>query len=401
MIGSVQLSSACNMMAVLANRDSLLYTIHSSDNNLVLGEFNAFKNQGYDFDDGWSLIYYNNPIITSNDQIIRSPSSTYYSNLLYDSTVSAILSPDNNTYLALGHLRLATSGAEGIPNPHPFIFELNGATYAFSHNGTISKQVLLDLLTDYSSDSSWINLYPPSTYGHGAWWDTGWDYVVDSELLFLWLMKNIVNAGGNVISGLETALTALDQVLPSSAQKTFILSDGSNLFLYGSNSNLYYTSGNDTLMALPVDMVVHYKAVMSEFPNTGIVASFNWIPLMNDQIVFLSPDTIKIHDLTTSRIYQNNIQEISIKLEQNFPNPFNRWTMIEYYLPIEQSVKLSVFDLRGCRLRILVDQVQSAGLHSINWNARNDLNKRVSSGIYLYQIQTADYLKSRPMILVK
>ena len=58
------------------------------------------------------------------------------------------------------------------------------------HNGTLSKTILVRLLTEGYTDSTWINANPPNTFNDSEWHsDEGWPNVIDSELLMLWIMK--------------------------------------------------------------------------------------------------------------------------------------------------------------------------------------------------------------------
>jgi len=89
-------------------------------------------------------------------------------------------------------------------------------------------------------------------------------------------------------------------------------------------------------------------------------------------------------------------------LKQNYPNPFNPATAVRYELPKSEHVKLTVFNLLGQKVAILVDQIQPAGRHTAVWDARNDAGRPVSSGLYLYRIQAGDsYSDVRKMLLVR
>jgi len=91
----------------------------------------------------------------------------------------------------------------------------------------------------------------------------------------------------------------------------------------------------------------------------------------------------------------------TLQLEQNYPNPFNPTTSIGYALPSLQRVKIIVYNLLGQKVRTLVNAVQNAGTHRIEWNGTNDLGNTVGSGIYLYQLKTEDKILVRKMILMK
>jgi hypothetical protein len=84
------------------------------------------------------------------------------------------------------------------------------------------------------------------------------------------------------------------------------------------------------------------------------------------------------------------------ELSQNFPNPFNPATKINYSIPVLGKVKLSVYNSTGQLVDVLVNEVQSSGSYSVSFNGSN-----LSSGVYLYRIESGSYTETRKMILVK
>ena len=88
-------------------------------------------------------------------------------------------------------------------------------------------------------------------------------------------------------------------------------------------------------------------------------------------------------------------------LNQNYPNPFNPSTQIQYALPSETRVLISIYDLTGRKVRTLVNEVQSAGHRSVMWNATNEIGRPVSAGMYIYTIQAGDFIQNRKMVLMK
>jgi len=93
--------------------------------------------------------------------------------------------------------------------------------------------------------------------------------------------------------------------------------------------------------------------------------------------------------------------EAGVRLNGNFPNPFNPSTAISYSLSHDCNVVLSVYDLQGRLVTRLVNGPRSAGEHSEHWNGRNSEGVLVSSGVYSYRLQAGDYSENRKMNLLK
>ncbi|MFQ5649716.1 MAG: Ig-like domain-containing protein [bacterium] len=75
-----------------------------------------------------------------------------------------------------------------------------------------------------------------------------------------------------------------------------------------------------------------------------------------------------------------------ISLSQNYPNPFNAGTTIEYALPAETRVRIAIYNLKGQEIRILVDEVQQAGIRKASWYGKNNAGHEVASGVYFVQL---------------
>ena len=94
-------------------------------------------------------------------------------------------------------------------------------------------------------------------------------------------------------------------------------------------------------------------------------------------------------------------------LSQNFPNPFNPATVIEYALPRASEVKIQIYNILGQKVRDLVDERQEPGYKTIHWDGKDQNGTEVSSGIYFYRIVahavhgSEDFVKSKKMTLLK
>lgn len=89
------------------------------------------------------------------------------------------------------------------------------------------------------------------------------------------------------------------------------------------------------------------------------------------------------------------------ELSQNYPNPFNPTTTISFSLPAAGNVSLEVFNVLGQKVRTLVDGDMTAGLHSVEWDGRNEGGVGVSSGVYFYRIATDNNVETKKMMMLK
>ena len=110
--------------------------------------------------------------------------------------------------------------------------------------------------------------------------------------------------------------------------------------------------------------------------------------------------TIYKYDRTSTSIFNetNTSYDLSFNLYQNFPNPFNPITKISYELPVKsyQFVSLKVFDVLGNEVAELVNEQQSPGSYSVDFDGSN-----FSSGIYFYELNIGEYSEVRKMVLLK
>lgn len=262
-------------------------------------------------EDGWGLLYYLNGSFGNgtgegleNGKILRGEGSLedsdgYYeflNDLQWDGMSTSTINDDATC--AMAHIRFASSGCgfgtgSVPPGPHPFIMNLtDGRTFTFAHNGTLDKDVLRALITDV-----WMLMHQePQTYpesGCGGNWQTdGWEFVIDSELYFFWIMKNILaDPNQNVLRGIQKALShpafrALDE------NKNFVLSDGDEIWAFRkAASDDYETYGPqnpDYWHSLywkeepPEANFGGYKAVMSQpYPTT------DWNLMANNELIYL------------------------------------------------------------------------------------------------------------------
>jgi len=87
---------------------------------------------------------------------------------------------------------------------------------------------------------------------------------------------------------------------------------------------------------------------------------------------------------------------LSFNLSQNFPNPFNPSTAIQYSIPQRSNVTLKIYDILGNELETLVNEEKTMGTYELTWNAAN-----LPSGVYFYQLKAGEFIQTKKMILIK
>ncbi len=114
-----------------------------------------------------------------------------------------------------------------------------------------------------------------------------------------------------------------------------------------------------------------------------------------------------IYTIVGGAVYDNTITGIDddfagarrprhFRINQNYPNPFNPTTTIKYELPRQTHVKISVYNILGKEVDVLVDGIKPPGYYKIEFNASD-----YSSGVYIYPTQTEKFSDAKKMILVK
>jgi len=138
------------------------------------------------------------------------------------------------------------------------------------------------------------------------------------------------------------------------------------------------------------------------------VTSFNDLNVQNGVTYYYRVKAYKgtVNSLTSNEInvtaLATGVEDLSYgipvdyKLFQNYPNPFNPSTAIRYAIPSDGKVKLVVYNLIGQEVTTLVDKNQNAGFHEVLFDATN-----FPSGMYIYKIQSSNFVSTRKMILMK
>jgi hypothetical protein len=101
-------------------------------------------------------------------------------------------------------------------------------------------------------------------------------------------------------------------------------------------------------------------------------------------------------NLTAVKSPFKSVLPVDYELLQNYPNPFNPATTIRYQIPKFSHVKLTVYDVLGHRVAMLVNEEKSPGEYSVSFNASS-----LASGIYFYRIKAGGFIQTKKLILLK
>jgi len=95
------------------------------------------------------------------------------------------------------------------------------------------------------------------------------------------------------------------------------------------------------------------------------------------------------------------VAELTYSLADNYPNPFNPATTIEYSIAEESPVNLSIYNVNGQLVRTLVSEFQARNTYTVRWDGKNQNGVSVASGVYFYRLQAASFVKTKKLVLLR
>ena len=254
--------TACRLWALYAKNNLTFSILSSSETNNIRSQLGSFFIQSTFMSNGWSILDYPASAINISP-IYRSEKTAFSDSTVYWNIIDSLFT-NGTGGIGLAHLRLASSGINSVPNPHPWMFYNDNKSYSFMHNGTVDKELLFNLITNNGTDSSWLDENEPQTFDGSDWRGAGWQNVVDSELIMLYIIQQILERG-DVYLGLQVALSNITNQGISAIQLNMIFSDGIGLYCFGGSNGLSYTESNE-----------HF-AVMTQPENSS---ALNWTCLL-------------------------------------------------------------------------------------------------------------------------
>ena len=373
---------ACKLWAVCASSGVTLSHLSEESSFMIRSELNSFYYQSAMMFDGWSLLGYQDSSQQETISIRRSPNTAPNDSSLYWETVENLLSNERGI-IGMGHLRMATSGSTSIPNPHPWIFQVEDTFFSLMHNGTVNKGLLLNLLTDNGNDSTWLEAYPPQTFGGGQWNESGWESVVDSELILLHVMKKI-NLLGDSIEGFKAAVSELVNSGVNAGQLNLIFSDGSFLLVFGGSSGLF------------VNEHLEFTAIMTQPSDDPY---HQWQSIANEELIYIDPDTLlRYRNFIINDLDDNpEIPPTKFQISKAYPNPFNSSVNFKLNGYSYAKVSISIYSIMGT----MVDQFYVLAPFSDGQIVRWNPDSRLASGTYFVNVVMGTFQETQKILFIK
>ncbi|NOY58784.1 MAG: T9SS type A sorting domain-containing protein [Calditrichaeota bacterium] len=103
----------------------------------------------------------------------------------------------------------------------------------------------------------------------------------------------------------------------------------------------------------------------------------------------------------TSAVESIGHVDFQYQLKQNYPNPFNPTTQIDFSMKKDGYTKLEIFNLLGQHVRTLLSASLKAGSHSMQWDGLDENGKQATAGVYLYRLQSGDFVETKRLTLLR
>ncbi|MBA7582920.1 hypothetical protein ES708_24858 [subsurface metagenome] len=186
----------------------------------------------------------------------------------------------------------------------------------------------------------------------------------------------------------------------------------------------YITHMNKKIHVISAEGVSQYEQLRST-PTDSPLTSCSWSPddtqivTGSDEIFIIGINDYGLHNITNNpandyspswspvlekepTIVEETVEvPEQVLLKTPYPNPFNPTTTIEFILPGEGFVDLVIYNIMGQKIRELVAEKMTPGVHSVVWDGKDDAGMAVSSGIYLLRLKAGNAVETKRMLLMK
>lgn len=266
-------------------------------------------------------------------------------------------------------------------------------------------------LGSWSGTQDWTMMtYPVTTGSHTFKWTYSKDGSQTAGSDCAWIDDIVLPGMGilnaPIIYAAPNAISFTDVMPNDVLTANLVLRNMGNAALSGMISlpqQFSLSSNNETL---PNDYAYQIESGFSKTFTVTFAAGAT-VSDINTNITITSNDpdaavvNIPLSVQAGSGIDDEHLIPVATTLDKNFPNPFNPTTTIRFATKNAGNVKINIYNLKGQLVRSLLNETKEAGFHHVVWNGKDDRGQTVSSGIYLYRMDTNGYSATQKMMLMK
>ena len=362
-------------------------TIYSSNNNGTTWTL-ADSGLGNEFIECLTLNNQNIYAVTNNGIYTSTDNGNYWNQIN-----GGVMDTVNPTYLVISGSNLVVS----TQNDGIFYSTNNGANW-MSSVGNLNIIDALSKVGSYLIAADNNNIYFSSNDGEN------WNNVNDT----LEHITNFASIGMTLFSARHTWPTPIFEP-PSPPGGVFNSNDnGVNWTDITANlpndPQVYTLTTNDSLIFVGLDPGIYYKTVKGD----NWINASSGIPILTVQSIFINNDYVyagfdngglwqkPLSDFITGIPKLKDNLPSNFLLMQNFPNPFNPSTIIQYQIPESGLVTLKVYDILGREVKTLINQYQKEGKYKIKFMSNN-----LASGVYFYRLTEGHFSDIKKLVLIK
>jgi hypothetical protein len=265
------------------------------------------------------------------------------------------------------------------------------------------KEFELELFTTFSDSTGYycFNNLKPGTY-YLMYVANGFMYEFYDNVA-TWEEATPIELKGE-LTGIDAVLTSLDPADLINRIITGKVTDLSDLPLSGTVVGIYDMAGEALGYGI-TNETGDYQVLIKDVNQLNMCATK--ISYRSERLDIQSgAEKRKIVNFVLSKLSPSGVtgEEIypfDFKLDSPYPNPFNPNTTISFSIPKAQAVKISVYNILGQLVKILLDKEMQAGKHQITWDGRDTKGILVATGIYFLSLEAKDKRLFRKMILAK
>ncbi|MCK4653793.1 MAG: right-handed parallel beta-helix repeat-containing protein [Candidatus Cloacimonetes bacterium] len=398
------------LLDVTINNNSTNYGpgggIYCIDSNLYFSDI-IIINNSTDYGNGGGIycktsnLYFSDIIIINNSTNFNGQGGGIYCNGSFLQLQNATMS-GNSAYSSGGGICCRSNSSLNVVNSTIFnnsAYGSGGGIFCLNSNSILENVILSNNSTDHSgggiycssSSSNFKNVVISDNFAtHNGGGFFCW-YQSPSSLINVSICNNSTNySNGGGISSLYSNTSLRNCILWNNSPQQI---HGYPNVIYSDVQGGLYGIGNIDVEPLFVGTGEHpftlqdlSPCVNAGIPDTTGLNLPEFDPAGNPRVFGGRIDMGAYENQNVVVGVEDNSIPLIIKLNQNYPNPFNPTTTIDFSIQNDSKIELSIYNIKGQRIKTLSHSEFTGGSHSLIWNGDDELGKSVSSGIYYYKL---------------